>query len=136
MPGQISSGLVPNSVPVAPYVPPTYKELEILFQLMFDEYMEPPCVERPVSPAPAVQVPVNSRPCGSTTTIDKDAPSPSHSLSSSVLQSPSLQQGVAAESTIMEDNLIAQVDNNPFINVFAPEPCSEASSSRDVSSAD
>ncbi|GJU13661.1 retrovirus-related pol polyprotein from transposon TNT 1-94 [Tanacetum coccineum] len=31
-PGQISSGLVPNPVPAAPYVPPTNKELEILFQ--------------------------------------------------------------------------------------------------------
>nr|GEZ46888.1 retrovirus-related Pol polyprotein from transposon TNT 1-94 [Tanacetum cinerariifolium] len=31
MPGQISSGLVPNLVPAAPYVPPTNKELEILF---------------------------------------------------------------------------------------------------------
>nr|GEW64133.1 putative Gag-Pol polyprotein [Tanacetum cinerariifolium] len=27
---------------------------------MFDEYLEPPHVERPVSPAPAVQAPVNS----------------------------------------------------------------------------
>ncbi|GKF88667.1 hypothetical protein Tco_0259544, partial [Tanacetum coccineum] len=48
MPGQISSGLIPNPVPAAPYVPPTNKELEILFQPMFDEYLEPPRVERPV----------------------------------------------------------------------------------------
>ncbi|GJT87400.1 integrase, catalytic region, zinc finger, CCHC-type containing protein [Tanacetum coccineum] len=34
------------------------KELEILFQPMFDEYLEPPRVERLVSPAPAVPVPV------------------------------------------------------------------------------
>ncbi|GKG24303.1 hypothetical protein Tco_0392339, partial [Tanacetum coccineum] len=34
MPGQISSGLVPNPVPAAPYVPRTNKELEILFQPM------------------------------------------------------------------------------------------------------
>ncbi|GKG31592.1 hypothetical protein Tco_0426542, partial [Tanacetum coccineum] len=54
--GQISLGLVPNLIPVAPYVPPTNKELEILFQPMFDEYMEPPRVERPVSPAPAISV--------------------------------------------------------------------------------
>nr|GEV25639.1 copia protein [Tanacetum cinerariifolium] len=59
-PGQISSRLVPNLVPAAPYVPPTNKELEILFQLKFDEYLEPPRVERPVSPTPAVPVPVNS----------------------------------------------------------------------------
>ncbi|GKE31705.1 hypothetical protein Tco_1451027 [Tanacetum coccineum] len=98
-------GMVQNSVPAAPYVPPTYKELEILFQPMFDEYMEPPRVERSVSPAPAVLVPFNS--AGA---------------------SCRLQQGVAAESIIMEEN--------PFINVFALEPSSEASSSGGVNSAE
>nr|GEZ56510.1 integrase, catalytic region, zinc finger, CCHC-type, peptidase aspartic, catalytic [Tanacetum cinerariifolium] len=58
------------------------------------------------------------------------------SRSSSALQSRSLQQGVAAESTIMEDNPLAPVDNDPFVNVFAPEPSSEASSSGDVSLAE
>ncbi|GJV26303.1 retrovirus-related pol polyprotein from transposon TNT 1-94 [Tanacetum coccineum] len=72
----------------------------------------------------------------SSTTIDQDAPSPSHSPSSSALQSPSSHQGVAAGSTIIEDNPFAPVDNNPFVNVFALEPSSEASSSGDVSSAD
>ncbi|GJU79770.1 retrovirus-related pol polyprotein from transposon TNT 1-94 [Tanacetum coccineum] len=131
-PGQISSGLVPNPVPAAPNVPPTNKELEILFQPMFDEYIKPPHFERPVSPAPAVPVPVNSAGTHSSTTIDQDAPSPSHSPSSSALQSPSSQQGVAAGSTIIEDNPFAPVDNDPFVNVFAPEPSSEASSSEDV----
>ncbi|GKF98544.1 hypothetical protein Tco_0297327, partial [Tanacetum coccineum] len=31
---------------------------------------------------------------------------------------------------------LAPVDNDPFVNVFAPKPSSEASSSRDVSSAE
>ncbi|GKF62904.1 retrovirus-related pol polyprotein from transposon TNT 1-94, partial [Tanacetum coccineum] len=44
-PGQISSGLVLNLVPATPYVPPTNKELEILFQPMFDKYLEPPRVD-------------------------------------------------------------------------------------------
>nr|GEW98642.1 hypothetical protein [Tanacetum cinerariifolium] len=39
---------------------PTNKDLEILFQPMFDEYVEPPRVERPVSLTPVVQAPVNS----------------------------------------------------------------------------
>ncbi|GKD33616.1 retrovirus-related pol polyprotein from transposon TNT 1-94 [Tanacetum coccineum] len=124
-PSRKGSGLVPNLVPTAPYVPPTNKELEILFQPMFDEYLEPP-------PAPAVPVPVNSAGTPSSTTIDQDAPSLSHSPSSSALQSPCLHQDVAAESTIMEDNPFAPVDNDPFINVFAPEPSSEASSSGDL----
>ncbi|GJT58849.1 retrovirus-related pol polyprotein from transposon TNT 1-94 [Tanacetum coccineum] len=45
-PGPISSGLVSNSPPAAPYVPPTNKELEILFQPMFDEYFETSTVDR------------------------------------------------------------------------------------------
>nr|GEZ26926.1 integrase, catalytic region, zinc finger, CCHC-type, peptidase aspartic, catalytic [Tanacetum cinerariifolium] len=84
-PGQISSWLIPNLVPTAPYVPPTNKELDILFQPMFDEYLEYPRVERPVSPALAIPVPVNSAGIPSSTSIDQDAPSPSHSPSSLAL---------------------------------------------------
>nr|GFA63296.1 hypothetical protein [Tanacetum cinerariifolium] len=87
--GKISLGLVPNLIPVTPYVPSTNKDLEILFQPMFDEYMKPPRAKIPVSPIQAVQAPVNSA----------------------------------------EDNPVALVDNNPFINVFASEPSSDASSS-------
>ncbi|GJR81409.1 retrovirus-related pol polyprotein from transposon TNT 1-94 [Tanacetum coccineum] len=130
--GQISSGLVSNPVPAAPYVPLTNKELEILFQPMFDEYLEPPRVERPVSPAPAVSVLVNSAGTPSSTTIDQDAPSPSHSPSSLALQSLSIHQGVVAESTLMEDNPFAPVDNDSFINMLALKPSSEASSSGDL----
>nr|GEZ00680.1 retrovirus-related Pol polyprotein from transposon TNT 1-94 [Tanacetum cinerariifolium] len=78
---------------------PTNKELEIIFQPMFDEYLEPPRAERPGSPAHAVQALVTS-----------------------------------AEPHFMEDHNVAPVDNNLFINVFAPEPHSEALSSRDISS--
>nr|GFB03197.1 integrase, catalytic region, zinc finger, CCHC-type, peptidase aspartic, catalytic [Tanacetum cinerariifolium]GFB26136.1 integrase, catalytic region, zinc finger, CCHC-type, peptidase aspartic, catalytic [Tanacetum cinerariifolium] len=92
------------------YVRDTYdveliKEPEILFHLIFDEYLEPPHVEKSVSPTPAVQVPVNS-------------------------------VGVATESTLMDENPFAPIDNNLFINIFASEPTSEASSSRDASSAE
>ncbi|GJW05875.1 putative ribonuclease H-like domain-containing protein [Tanacetum coccineum] len=103
-----------QSGPGAPYVPPTNKEQEILFQLMFDEYLEPPHVERTVSPALAVPVPVNSAGTPSSTTIDQEAPSLSHSPSSSALQSPSFHQGVAAGSTIIKDNLFSHGDNDPF----------------------
>nr|GEV35230.1 copia protein [Tanacetum cinerariifolium] len=101
---------------------------------MFNEYLEPPRVERPISPTPPVQAPVNSAGTPSSNTIDQDAPSPSISSSSSALRSHSLHQGVTVESTFMEDNPVAPVDNNPFINVFSPEPSSDASSSGDVSS--
>nr|GEY00917.1 uncharacterized mitochondrial protein AtMg00810-like [Tanacetum cinerariifolium] len=131
---EISSGLVSNSVPATPYAPPTNKELEILFQPMFDEYLEPPHADRPVPTAQAEQAPVNSAGTPLSTAIDQDAPTLSISPSSSALQSHSLHQGVAAEPNPMEDHTIAPVDNNPFVNVFAPEPHSEASSSRDLSS--
>nr|GEX02279.1 retrovirus-related Pol polyprotein from transposon TNT 1-94 [Tanacetum cinerariifolium] len=93
--GQISSGLVPNPVPVAPYVP----------------------------------VILAGTP--SSTIIDQDAPSSSHSPSSSKLQPPISHQGVAVGSTIIEDNPFAHADNDPFINVFSPKPSSQASLSED-----
>ncbi|GKB00815.1 retrovirus-related pol polyprotein from transposon TNT 1-94, partial [Tanacetum coccineum] len=108
--------------------PTTNKELEILFQPMFDEYLEPTRVERPVFPAPAVLVSITLAGTPSSTTIDQDAPFLSHSPSSLALQSPSLHQGVAVESTLMENNPFAPVDNDPFINIFSPEPTFEASS--------
>ncbi|GJZ27312.1 retrovirus-related pol polyprotein from transposon TNT 1-94 [Tanacetum coccineum] len=101
MPGQISLGLVPNLVPATPYVPPTNKDLQILFQPMFDEYLEPPSVERLVPPAPAVQVPV-----------------------------------ISAVRPTIKHNPFAQADNDPFVNMFAPEPSSDESSFRDVSLAE
>nr|GFC61409.1 hypothetical protein [Tanacetum cinerariifolium] len=60
---------------------------------MFDEYLEPPRAERSVPPAQVVQAPVNSAGTLSSTTIDKDAPSPSISPSSSALQSHGSHQG-------------------------------------------
>nr|GEZ10725.1 retrovirus-related Pol polyprotein from transposon TNT 1-94 [Tanacetum cinerariifolium] len=68
------------------------------------------------------------------TTIDQDAPSPHILPSSSALQSHSLAPGIVAEPHFIEDHNVAPVDNNPFVNVFAPEPHSEASSSGDISS--
>nr|GEV74585.1 hypothetical protein [Tanacetum cinerariifolium] len=133
-PGQISSGLVPNPVPATPYASPTNKELEILFQPMFDEYLEPLCAERPIPSSQAVQAPVNSAGTPSSNTIDQDAPFLSISPSSSALQSHSLHQGVADEPNYMEDHTVSPVDNNPFVNVFASEPHSEALSSGDISS--
>nr|GEU55262.1 retrotransposon-related protein [Tanacetum cinerariifolium] len=113
---------------------PTNKELEILFQPMFNEYLEPPRAERSVPPAQAVQAPLNSASTPSSTTIAQDAPSLSISPSSLALQSHSLHQGVAAEPNYIEDHTVALVDNNPFVNVFTLEPHSEASSSGDISS--
>nr|GEU30229.1 ribonuclease H-like domain-containing protein [Tanacetum cinerariifolium] len=84
-------------------------------------------------PAPNFLTPGQITGTPSPTTTDKDAPSRSVSPSSSALQSHSLHQGVAAEPNYIEDHTIALVDNIPFVNIFAPEPHSEASSSGDIS---
>nr|GEW49362.1 retrovirus-related Pol polyprotein from transposon TNT 1-94 [Tanacetum cinerariifolium] len=115
---------------------PTNKELEILFQPMFDEYLEPPHAERLVPSAQAEPDPVNSASTPLSNTIDQDAPTLSISPSSSAFQSHSLHQGVAAEPNFMKEHIDAPVDNPPFVNVFAPEPHSEATSSGDISSTD
>nr|GEZ25115.1 integrase, catalytic region, zinc finger, CCHC-type, peptidase aspartic, catalytic [Tanacetum cinerariifolium] len=93
-----------------------------------------PSKKGPVPPAQAEQAPVNSSCTPSSTTIDQDTPTLSISPSSSALQSYSLHQGVAAEPNYMDDHTNTPVDNNPFVNVFALEPHSEASLSQDISS--
>ncbi|GJW98994.1 retrovirus-related pol polyprotein from transposon TNT 1-94 [Tanacetum coccineum] len=126
--GPISSGLVPNPPPAAPYVPPTNKELEILFQPMFDEYFETSTVDRMVPSAPAPQAPVNPTGPSVSIPIDQEALSESHSPSSLDHQSSSVHQGVAAEHSF-KVNPFAATNPEPFVNVFAPDQNSEASSS-------
>nr|GEX72704.1 retrovirus-related Pol polyprotein from transposon TNT 1-94 [Tanacetum cinerariifolium] len=81
---------------------------------MFDEYLKPPCVEKPVSLATAAPVPVIS----------------------AELQPPISHQDVAAGSTIIEDNPFAHADNDPIVNMFALKPSYVASSFGDASSAE
>ncbi|GJS92099.1 retrovirus-related pol polyprotein from transposon TNT 1-94 [Tanacetum coccineum] len=76
-PGPISSGLVPNPAPAIPYVPPTNKELEMLFQPMFDEYFNPPGNRQDPIPN-VVQDPVIPTGPSVSISIDLDAPSGSH----------------------------------------------------------
>ncbi|GJY71134.1 retrovirus-related pol polyprotein from transposon TNT 1-94 [Tanacetum coccineum] len=128
-PGPISSGLVPNSAPAIPYVPPTNKDLELLFQPMFDEYFETPTGDHQMPHVPAVPPPVIPTGPSVSISFDHDAPSGSHSPSSSAHQSSSVHHGVATEHSF-EVNPFAATEHEPFVNVFAPDPNSEASSSR------
>ncbi|GJU73457.1 retrovirus-related pol polyprotein from transposon TNT 1-94 [Tanacetum coccineum] len=50
-PGQLNSGLAPSPVPATTYIPPTDKDLEILFQPMFDEYFDQSTDSEPVPTA-------------------------------------------------------------------------------------
>ncbi|GJR82595.1 copia protein [Tanacetum coccineum] len=95
---------------------------------MFDEYFETSTVDHLVPPAPVAQSPVNPTGPSVYIPIDQEAPSGSHSPSSSDHQSSSVHQGVAAEHSF-EVNPFAATDPKPFVNVFAPDQNSEASSS-------
>nr|GFD12889.1 hypothetical protein [Tanacetum cinerariifolium] len=74
-PRTISSGLVPNIPSSTPYVPPIKNDWEILFQPMFDEYLNPlPSVDCQVHTVPAPE-PAISTDTPLSTTINQDAPS-------------------------------------------------------------
>ncbi|GJX99783.1 retrovirus-related pol polyprotein from transposon TNT 1-94 [Tanacetum coccineum] len=127
-PGPISSGLVPNSAPAIPYVPPNNKDLELLFQPMFDEYFETPMGDHQMPHVPVVLTPVIPTGPSVSISFDHDALSDSHSPSSSAHQSSSVHHGVATKHSF-EVNPFAATKHEPFVNVFAPDPNSEASSS-------
>ncbi|GJS17505.1 hypothetical protein Tco_0411977 [Tanacetum coccineum] len=84
-PRTMSSGLAQNPSPSTPYVPPTKKDWDILFQPMFNEYFQPPSV---LSRAPASVAPIHDDTTGtpSSTLIDQDAPSANPSSKESSLR--------------------------------------------------
>ncbi|GJR99681.1 integrase, catalytic region, zinc finger, CCHC-type containing protein [Tanacetum coccineum] len=129
-PGPISSGLVPNPAPAIPYVPPTNKELEMLFQPMFDEYFNPPGIRQDPIPN-VVQDPVIPTGPSVSISIDLDAPSGSHISSPLDHHSSSIHHGVAGKQ-YAEVNPFTAADLKQFVNVFALDPTSEASSSGEI----
>ncbi|GJY60684.1 retrovirus-related pol polyprotein from transposon TNT 1-94 [Tanacetum coccineum] len=94
--------LVPNPPSATPYVPPTKKDWDTLFQPMFDEYFNPP---------PSVVSPVLYFTNPSRNTISN------------------YPSGVEEDHYDIE---VAHLDNDPFFGVPIPEPNSEESSSSDV----
>ncbi|GKE59836.1 retrovirus-related pol polyprotein from transposon TNT 1-94, partial [Tanacetum coccineum] len=128
-PGSISSGLVPNPPSPTLYVPPTKKEWDILFQLMFDEFFNPPPSVAFSVPTVVAQEPADSTSTPSLTSIDQEAPS----LSTS--QTPQESQILVIPSGVEEhfhDIEVAHLDNDPFFSVPIPEPNFKESSLRDV----
>nr|GEX04034.1 integrase, catalytic region, zinc finger, CCHC-type, peptidase aspartic, catalytic [Tanacetum cinerariifolium] len=68
---------------------------------------------------------------GKTVPVQTNASSEGHSPSSSDHQSSSVHYGVAADHSF-EVNPFSPADNEPFVNIFAPNPSSEVSSSREI----
>nr|GEZ62364.1 hypothetical protein [Tanacetum cinerariifolium] len=85
-PATISSGLMPKPTSSTPYVPPSRKDWDLLFQPLFDELLTPPPSVNPPSPEVIASItdvipPEQAESTGSpsSTTVEQDAPSPSKS---------------------------------------------------------
>ncbi|GJY85531.1 retrovirus-related pol polyprotein from transposon TNT 1-94 [Tanacetum coccineum] len=109
-PVTISSGLVQSIPSSTPYVPPTRNDWGILFQPMFDEYLNPPPCVDPQVPIVIAPKPVVSTCTPSSTTIDQDAPS----------------------IKVDHDIEVAHMDNNPYVDFPIPKLSFEESSSQVV----
>ncbi|GKF93501.1 retrovirus-related pol polyprotein from transposon TNT 1-94, partial [Tanacetum coccineum] len=81
------SGLVPNPAPSVPFVPPSRREWDLVFQQVFDELFSPP--DSVASPVPVVEAPapIESTGSPSSTLVNQDALSPSTSQSTHQSQS-------------------------------------------------
>ncbi|GJU27581.1 putative ribonuclease H-like domain-containing protein, partial [Tanacetum coccineum] len=135
-PTTISSGLMPNPPPSTPFVPPSRTDWDLLFQLLFDELLNPLSnVDRPspkiIAPIAEVVAPKPTASTGSpsSTTVDQDAPSPSNSQSTPETQSPVISNDVEEENHDLD---VAHMNNDPLFSIPIPENNSEASSSSDV----
>ncbi|GJZ74725.1 integrase, catalytic region, zinc finger, CCHC-type containing protein [Tanacetum coccineum] len=109
-PGQLKSGLAP-----------TDKELEMLFQPMFDEYVEQSRVNELVPSATAVNTQVVPPGTSLSTTIAQDAPSTSASSSTSYMHHLVRHQGIVEKPTL-EDSLITHDALHPSFNPVTGEP--------------
>ncbi|GKC84066.1 retrovirus-related pol polyprotein from transposon TNT 1-94, partial [Tanacetum coccineum] len=96
---------------------------------MFDEYFKTPTGDHQMPHVPAVPPPVIPTGPSISISFDNNEPSGSYSSSSLAYQSSSVHHGVATEYSF-EVNPFAATEHEPFVNVFAPDPNSEASSSR------
>ncbi|GJV46307.1 retrovirus-related pol polyprotein from transposon TNT 1-94 [Tanacetum coccineum] len=134
-PATISSGLVPNPHPSTPFVPPSRTDWDMLFQPLFDEFLNPsPSVDHP---APEVVAPINeviapvladSTGSPSSTTVDQDAPSPSNSQTTPETEPPIIPNDVEEDNHDIE---VAHMGNDPYFGVPIPEIPSDQSSSSD-----
>ncbi|GJR87528.1 retrovirus-related pol polyprotein from transposon TNT 1-94 [Tanacetum coccineum] len=134
-PGTITSGLVPNPPPSTPFVPPSRTDWDILFQLLFDELLNPPpSVDHPspkvVTPIDEVEAPVPAVSTGlpSSTIVDQDAPSPSNSQTTPDTQPPVIPNDVEEDNHDIE---VAHMSNDSYFGIPIPEVPSDQYSSSD-----
>ncbi|GJX80661.1 retrovirus-related pol polyprotein from transposon TNT 1-94 [Tanacetum coccineum] len=134
-PATISSGLVPNPPPSTSFVPPSRSNWDLLFQPLFDELLTPPpSVDYPalevIAPIADVVAPELAASTGSpsSTNIDQDAPSPSHSQTTPETQPPVIPNNVEEDNHDIE---IAHMGNDPYFGILIPKIPSNQSLSSD-----
>nr|GEW88815.1 retrovirus-related Pol polyprotein from transposon TNT 1-94 [Tanacetum cinerariifolium] len=108
-PGQFNLRLALSQVPATTYVPPTNKELEILFQLIFDEYFKLTRDDEQVPSTTAINTQVVPPGTSMSATFAQDASSISISPSSLDKQTPALHQGSSSRDvSLVEPNQVNQ----------------------------
>nr|GFB14171.1 hypothetical protein [Tanacetum cinerariifolium] len=119
IPGTISSGLVQKPSSSTSYVPPTRNDWDLLFQLLFDELLNPPPSTdnqdaEVIAPIAEVipQVDDDSTGSPSSTAINQDAPSSSKSLTQTETQSLAILQDVGNDNLDIE---VAHMGNDPLL---------------------
>nr|GEX92070.1 hypothetical protein [Tanacetum cinerariifolium] len=132
-PATISSGLVQKPSSSTSYVPPMRNDWDLLFQLLFDELLNPPpSVDNQdaevIAPLAEVipQVDDDSTGSPSSTEVDQEAPSPSNSLTPTETQSPVILQDVGNDNLDIE---VAHMGNHPLLCAPITEVASGPSSS-------
>ncbi|GJZ70121.1 retrovirus-related pol polyprotein from transposon TNT 1-94 [Tanacetum coccineum] len=136
-PATISLGHVPNPPPSTLFIPPSRIDWDILFQLMFDELITPPSsVDYPATEVVApihevvAPVPVVSSGLPSSTNVDQDAPSPSHSKTTPKTQPLVIPNDVEEDNHDIE---IAHMGNDLYFGIPIPEiPYDQSSSSNSI----
>ncbi|GKE43066.1 hypothetical protein Tco_1470350, partial [Tanacetum coccineum] len=134
-PAIINSGLVPNPHPSTPFIPPSRTDWYMLFQLLFDEFLNPSPSVNHLAPevvalSNEVIAPVLDDSTGSpsSTTIDQDAPSPSNSQTTLETEPPVIPNDVEEDNHDIE---VAHMGNEPYFGVPILEIPSDESLSSD-----
>ncbi|GKE98018.1 hypothetical protein Tco_0021369 [Tanacetum coccineum] len=112
-PGQLTSGL-----------PPTDKELEMLFQPMFDEYLKQSRVNEPVPSATEINAQVVPPGTSLSVTIAQDASSTGTSSSTSDMHHPVRHQEIDEEPTLKDPLINHEVlhPSHPSHNLVTGDP--------------
>ncbi|GKA40784.1 hypothetical protein Tco_0733377 [Tanacetum coccineum] len=97
--------------------PPTKKDWDILFQLMFDEYFNLPPSVASLVPAVVALEPTDPTGTPSSTSIDQDASFPSTSQTPQESKSLVIPSGVEEE---VHDIKVTHLDKDPFVGVPFP----------------